>query len=646
MSELAMRDNSRWTKSPFVYKLGSDFTTMQELIVWLLEPDKEFTTDHTSIAKFADMETELLPKHYMRPNQSDTSVGGNDAINCYWQFCENDDIIHPFTSLNGRIDAGMGRVHSETYDKHQQLLHMTMGVPNFGHLRTFYNDMIEHDISAFVNGSYDRTIGAMIGGVLGRLIGGAISVAWDVAVEVGKFMVFKALFPIPFLPKLYLAYKAGSLVGDALLMNERVTRYYDFRSTMPMYYRYVNSILLHLAVNMGLMPDGDPDSKEGGETNGQFNSTYRKLFDPDSANPESLPEILRFGPNIFRILAKRDSRLDPSSVSNVDSDDYLMNPEKEDDVDGWFSGFMPRLKSSMFGADKFISFRVEKSTDSSESVSNNSGESALAQELNSTIAQTRQRNFRFSSGNLFGEGVLGGLLDNVTGLITEFMTKALDTVTFSGLADAQVRGSGYADIPEVWQGSSFAKSYSFTTTLRAPYGDPVSIMQAIYIPLACLLAAALPRSVGKNAYTSPFLIRAYCKGMFAIPLGLIDSMTIKRGASEFGWSTSMLPTVVEVSFTIKDLAPIMHIAMMGGKEALFSIFSQNSSFQEYMLTLSGMGLNERLLWFTQIQRKFEVAFSMVRRSVGSPLWWGTNLGNSGVARLVGALTPWNRFSDK
>ena len=642
MSNLVLRDNSRWTKSPFVYKLGSDFVTMQELIVYLLNPDIEHTVDKGYLEKFSTLQSEMLPSHYMRPNQSDTSVGGNDAINCYWQFCENDDIIHPFTSLNGRIDAGMGRVYSETYDKHQQLVHMTMGVPSFGHLTTFYTDMISGEIASFVNGGYDKSIGAIIGSTLGRIIGTVAGAAWDTAWTVGKYMTLKVLFPISFLPKMYFAYKAGEFLADKTLMNDRVTRYYDFRSTMPMYYRYVNSILVHLAVNMGLMPDGDPNGAEGGETNGQFNAPYRKLFDPESANPDSLPEVLRFGPNIFRILAKRDSRLDPSSLSNVDSDEYLMNPEKEDDIDGWFSGFIPRLKSSMFGADKFISFRVEKSTDSSESVSNNSGESALAQELNSTIAQSRQRTFRFSEGNLFDFGLLNQAVDFVKGL----MNNVLDGVAFYGLMDAQLRGSGYADIPEVWQGSSFAKSYSFTTTLRAPYGDPVSIMQSIYIPLACLLAAALPRSVGKNAYTSPFLVRAYCKGMFAIPMGIIDSMSIKRGASEFGWSTSMLPTVVEVSFTIKDLAPAMHIAMMGGTETLFSIFSQNSSFQEYLLTLSGMGLNERLLWFTQVQRKMETAFSMFRTSVESPLWWATNLGNSSVARLIGVISPWNRFSEK
>ena len=639
MANTELKDNSRWTKSPYVYKLGSDFSTMSELVKYLMTEDMQFSTDKNYLKTFDNLLASMTPEHYLRPSQTDTSVGGNDAINCYWQFCEHDDIIHPLNAVNGREDMGLGRVYSETYDKHQQLLHMTMGVPNFGNLQAFYGDMIKADLASVVNGSADKSVGAMVGNTLGRLVGGAVSATIGIGKTVAKYMAFKVLFPIPFLPAIYLFYKAAEFGANKALGDERVTRYYDFRSTMPMYYRYVNSILTHLGVNMGLIPDGDGTSDTGGQTDGMFNSTYKKLHDPAGTNPDSVPDVMRYGPNIFRILAKRDMRLDPSSVGNIDSDDYLMNPDKEDDIDGWFSGFMPRLKSSMFGADKFISFRVEKSTDSSESISNNSGESAFAQQLNSTVAQSRERNFQFSEGSVFDSSFLNNIADAVKG----FMNQVTDSVAFSGLVDAQLRGSGYADIPEVWQGSSFAKSYSFNMTLRSPYGDPVSIMQAIYIPLACLLAAALPRAVGKNAYSSPFLIRAYCKGMFSIPMGLIDSVSIKRGASEFGWSTSLLPTVVEVSFTIKDLAPTMHIAMMSGTDVLWSIFSQNSSFQEYLLTLSGMGLNERLIWFRQVQRKFEVAFSMFRTSIGSPLWWSTNLGNTSVARLVGTFSPWNRF---
>ena len=642
MAHPVMRDNSQWTKSTYVYQLGEDFSTMQELVAFLLNPDLKYSVQKNYLKTFDNLVVEMTPEHYTRPNQSDTSVGGNDAINCYWQFCEYDDIIHPMTSLNGRMDAGMGRVYSETYDKHQQLLHLTMGVPHFGNLQRFYGDMIDMNVAAFVNGSSDKSAGAIVGSMLGFLVGSAVGTASSLLKVGAGLLAWKLLLPVPFLPAVYLFYKAMDWAGENMLGDETVTRYYDFRSKMPMYYRYVNSMLIHLGVNMGLIPDGEGTPDSGGATDGQFNSTYRKLHDPTLTNPDAVPDLMKYGPDIFEILAKRDRRLHPSSVANIKSDDYLISPEKEDDISGWFSGFLPRLKSSMFGADKFISFRVEKSTDSSESIGNNTGESAVAQEFNSTVAQSRDRSFRFSKGNIFDTG----FLNSITDAVTSFMQSMAHQVAFSGLVDAQMIGSGYADIPEVWQGSTFTKSYSFNMTLRSPYADPVSIFQSIYIPLTCLLAAALPRAVGKNAYTSPFLVRAYCKGLFAIPMGIIDSVTIKRGASEFGWSTSMLPTVVEVSFTIKDLAPAMHIAMMSGMETLFNIFSQNSSFQEYLLTLSGLGLNERLIWFRQVSRKFETALGMYRTSIESPLWWSTNIGNSSVARLVGIISPWNRYGSR
>src|SRR5699024_8216171 len=101
--------------------------------------------------------------------------------------------------------------------------------------------------------------------------------------------------------------------------------------------------------------------------------------------------------------------------------------------------------------------------------------------------------------------------------------------SITGMASSILTGTIFVDIPEIWQSSSFSKNYSFNITLRAPYGDKVSIFQSIYIPLAMLIALAFPRSGGRNAYGTPFLIRAYSSGMFAIPLGIIDSFSITRG---------------------------------------------------------------------------------------------------------------------
>ena len=160
-----------------------------------------------------------------------------------------------------------------------------------------------------------------------------------------------------------------------------------------------------------------------------------------------------------------------------------------------------------------------------------------------------------------------------------------------------------------------------------------------------MLPFVLPRSIGPNAYTSPFLIRAYCKGMFAIPLGLIDSMTIERGGSEHGWNVDMLPTRVSVSFTIRDLSPVMHMPL--ADSIADAIFGQNSSFQEYLLTLSGIGLAERTQFYHRLNRNLGIAWNMLRSTYLSRYYWASMIGSTDVARLVGAITPYrNQYNGK
>ena len=130
------------------------------------------------------------------------------------------------------------------------------------------------------------------------------------------------------------------------------------------------------------------------------------------------------------------------------------------------------------------------------------------------------------------------------------------------------------------------------------------------------------------------------KGMFAVPLGIIDSMTITRGASEFGWNFMRLPTVINVSMTIKDLAPIMHLAMMDSFYG-WKIFAANSSMQEYAHTLAGSGLNERLLFSESISQRLRLCARLVRTTLGDPIYWATAIGNSSIPRI---LSIFNRVS--
>lgn len=612
---------------PYAFALTKQYATRAQLMQELLAPKDE---NKSSTLKAGQISADALLSATIQDNATftrfavaDTSLGGCDPINSRWGFSRDDDLIHPMTALKGNPDlGGLGRVYSELYNTSHQLLYITVGVPEFQALWEFYSNCVDADVSRDVN-SGD-------GIHLGRLFGSAIGATAKLAFKV---------FTWP--------YQFASWMADFLSPNDRVTRYYDLRSAMPMYYRYVNTILVHLCCNLGWYPNSwdlpdssNPKSNTGGTTSGtQSNATYMDLMKGSSSEitNETLPGFLKgVGPSIYKIISKRDYRLGLNvAMLNQDSDAFIKAEKMRSGEGGYWDIFKERVRATATGADKFIAFRVNKSTDSNESISNSTGQSTVAQFLNSQASAGRDRTFSSGGSALSQIPVFGSLLKGASDVIMG----AASQVGMVGLASAVMTGSGFVDVPDIWMSSSFSKSYNFSFQLRAPAADNLSITQALYVPLAMLLPLACPRSVGLNAFTSPFLIKAYCKGMFAVPLGIVDSLSIQRGASEFGWNMCRLPTVLNISMTIKDLAPIMHLAL-GDSIAGTKILGNNTSFQEYLLTLSGMGLNERLLTLNNIIRRIYTINAMLKTTWGNPtLYFGTEMGNTVTGRILGAVSP-------
>lgn len=106
--------------------------------------------------------------------------------------------------------------------------------------------------------------------------------------------------------------------------------------------------------------------------------------------------------------------------------------------------------------------------------------------------------------------------------------------------------------PEIWSDSQYDKSYNVNIKLRSPDADPLSWFMNIWLPIAHLLPLVLPKSSGPNGYIAPFLVRAWYKGLFHCPMGIITNCSITRG--EMGnWNLQGLPMSVDINLTIKDL---------------------------------------------------------------------------------------------
>lgn len=665
------RDDGNWTKTAFLVALGQSFESYLDVIKHSMQSEEHGANGQPGLSQpiaamlnGAPGPDSPVPVYFSRRKCRDTSLGGNDAINCLPSYCENDDIIHPFTQTNHGL-SGMGRVYSEVIDDAQQIMYLTFGIPEFNSVSSFYRDSVVPQLADLMNKGDASNLGYLLGSTVTTFI------------------------TLPALPLLYLNRVLGGLDKT------KITKYYDFSNKMALYYRCVNSIIVHLAVNMGLANDNLLQSSSGGGAGGGTGSkvkdqTHLAIDRAASADgnggSSGLPEIFeKYGFDIYRIMCKKYWYMDGITPDKIQSTDQALkemagaqtvtntttqsasaaasaaSSAAGGGVAGVAAGAAAAAKNytekmfrsfsgTLYDAQMFVGFRIEKSVDSSESLANQTGESEIAQTLNSKSQAARNFSFSMMNGNI-GDGAVSNTVESIFGAIGGMAKGVADTLGISGVTSV-LTGSGVIDIPEVWTGSSFSKSYSFTIKLRAPYGHPVSIMQSIYVPLALLLGGALPRAVGPAAYTSPFLCRAYCKGMFAVPLGIIDSMTITRGSDQHGWTYKRLPTAVDVSFTIKDLSPAMYLAVAGTggilsdlANAFDNVFGQNSSFQEYLMTLSGMGLPERISYLKNVRRRTQIMLGILYNTKMNPLYYGYELGQTWPARAISAIMPTTKLPE-
>jgi hypothetical protein len=94
-----------------------------------------------------------------------------------------------------------------------------------------------------------------------------------------------------------------------------------------------------------------------------------------------------------------------------------------------------------------------------------------------------------------------------------------------------------------------------------------------------------------NAYDTPFLVRAYCKGMFNINMGIITDLSCTRGA-EAQWNNSGLPTQMDVSISIEDLYSTLVMSNMKGVNPFSNFFDvvTNTEMIDFLSNLSGLNV--------------------------------------------------------
>ena len=275
---------------------------------------------------------------------------------------------------------------------------------------------------------------------------------------------------------------------------------------------------------------------------------------------------------------------------------------------------MPESLKSFFSSKENVVFYLDGLNSISESFSNSTTESAIASTVNEASSIGQELKFLLGGSNEFTQS-LSTMAGNAASTIANGITSILGNITGEStmlkLVDTGVNAlvsGGKIIFPKIWSQSDYSRSYSLSIKLRSPDHDPLSIFLNILKPYCKLLCLTLPkvyRSAGtlydNNAYNSPFLVKAYCKGMFNIDMGLITSLSVEKG-TECQWTDDGLPTQVDITVEIEDLYSVLAMSGFEHSGGLFNLGNpftaskiitnivNNTAYMDFLANMAGMNI--------------------------------------------------------
>ena len=174
---------------------------------------------------------------------------------------------------------------------------------------------------------------------------------------------------------------------------------------------------------------------------------------------------------------------------------------------------------------------------------------------------------------------------------------------FSALLDstAEIVRGGKVIFPKIINDCEYGKSMSIECIFTAVYGDPESVYLNAFSGLAHILSLALPHQVKSSIdiYTYPFIVKAFCKGIFSCTMGVVSGISIDyAGESGDMWSIDSIPTEIKVSFQI---TPLISKLVLTSENDSAGWLLRNNGLQEYIATIAGSDLRgDRLELATEL----------------------------------------------
>jgi len=273
----------------------------------------------------------------------------------------------------------------------------------------------------------------------------------------------------------------------------------------------------------------------------------------------------------------------------------------------------------------------------SDTFTNNTKDVPVKAAFDGMSGAARDLRFTVSGGNFIGDAV-NGMKQQISDTVAGALSGA--TMGFTDLLAGIADGSR-VNFPKMWADSGMElASHTFKIRLGGPYGNKISQVLDIDVPLSLILASALPQSTGLGGYTSPYLISAFIRGVCNIEMGMITSLTITRGNGNLGFTHDGRPTNLEVSFTITDFANVMPAPTNTHaiKGAILETFNQDNELGRYLHTIVGRDIRTNSL----LVPKLKLATNKIAANFAATLSGrsiGLELGDTLIGDIIGTFSP-------
>ena len=138
--------------------------------------------------------------------------------------------------------------------------------------------------------------------------------------------------------------------------------------------------------------------------------------------------------------------------------------------------------------------------------------------------------------------------------------------------------------PQIWQATTFEKSYSVNMKFSSHAGDPISVFMNVIYPLIKFVVLALPIGVG-GFQTSPAILKVYSSGAINTEYGMITTFNINRHM-ETATDTG-LPTEVDIQATVVDMNPYLYKERPGWFKHTSGL---GTGFSNFIATMIGINI--------------------------------------------------------